>query len=278
MSARPVSLSIAAVSYQDSPAQLRTLLRSVVASAVQLCQRHEGAAVTLTIIDNSAESGGPPEWAAEAESCGLQLKLLREQGNVGYGRGHNLALAGLDSDIHLMLNTDVVLAEDALTEIVDYFRANPGAVLLSPHATDSAGRKQHLCKRYPAVLTLAMRGFLPPRWCSPFRSRLSRYEMGDLPEDEPSSGIPIVSGCCMACRTMSLLDSGGFDPGYFLYFEDFDLSLRLGKMGDVAYVPAVRISHDGGNTATKGLWHIAQFLRSAWRFFSTHGWRFVRQG
>jgi GT2 family glycosyltransferase len=42
---------------------------------------------------------------------------------------------------------------------------------------------------------------------------------------------------------------GGFSPDYFVYFEDYDLSVRLGRRASLAFVPAVRITHAGGNTA-----------------------------
>jgi GT2 family glycosyltransferase len=58
-----------------------------------------------------------------------------------------------------------------------------------------------------------------------------------------------------------------------MYFEDYDLSLRLGREAKVAFVPASRIIHHGGDASRKGARHISWFLRSAWRFFATHGWK-----
>jgi GT2 family glycosyltransferase len=81
----------------------------------------------------------------------------------------------------------------------------------------------------------------------------------------------------MLCRTAALKAVSGFDEGYFLYFEDFDLSLRIAKIGELAYVPAMRIKHAGGHAARKGRAHIGMFVRSAMRFFNTHGWRFFHQ-
>ena len=98
--------------------------------------------------------------------------------------------------------------------------------------------------------------------------------MHDLSEREPSVDIPITSGCFMLSRTKSLTEIGGFDERYFLYFEDFDLSLRLGKKGKLAYLPAMRIQHSGGGAGGKGLNHFKMFVRSGVRFFNTYGWRF----
>jgi len=91
----------------------------------------------------------------------------------------------------------------------------------------------------------------------------------------PVSGIPIASGCFMFVRLNVLRAVGGFSPKFFLYFEDFDLSLRLGKQAALTYVPAVRITHAGGGAARKGSRHVMLFLRSAMTFFRTHGWKLV---
>lgn len=104
---------------------------------------------------------------------------------------------------------------------------------------------------------------------------LDRYEMRDLAEDELAVGIPIASGCFMLARGDILRDLGGFSSHYFLYFEDFDLSLRIGRVADIAYVPQVRIVHSGGEAARKGWAHRRMFIRSALTFFRRNGWKLV---
>ena len=94
-------------------------------------------------------------------------------------------------------------------------------------------------------------------------------------EREPYFDPPIVSGCFMLLRTPVLKQLGGFDPRYFLYFEDFDLSIRAARMTRIAYVPSVRITHLGGQAARKGLKHVRMFITSAYKFYSRHGWRWV---
>jgi GT2 family glycosyltransferase len=79
----------------------------------------------------------------------------------------------------------------------------------------------------------------------------------------------------MLAPTPALRAVGGFDERYFLYFEDFDLSLRLGEHGRLVFEPAMRIVHHGGYAARKGLRHVRYFLRSGIRFFNDHGWRWI---
>ncbi len=89
------------------------------------------------------------------------------------------------------------------------------------------------------------------------------------------SPVPVMSGCFMLLRRKAVDATGGFDPGFFLYFEDFDWSVRLNRVAGSAYVPAVRIVHHGGGAARKGWRHIAWFSRSATRFYRKHGWKWV---
>ncbi len=65
----------------------------------------------------------------------------------------------------------------------------------------------------------------------------------------------------MLFRTEVLKKLGGFDPRYFLYFEDYDLSLRTHEVARVAYVPSVRVLHHGGDAARKGWTHIKHVRR-----------------
>lgn len=237
--------------------------------------------VEITIVDNG-DGGDSTDFSADdcAELAGsprlrgCELCVLHGHGNIGYGAAHNLVIRESEAEYHLLLNPDVEFDPDALSAGLGHLVSNPAAVLASPAASNGGGR-QYLCKRYPSILVLLLRGMVPAFLRAPFARRLAAYEMRDLPDDRPSAGIPIASGCCMLCRGHPLREIGGFDERFFLYFEDFDLSLRLGRLGELAHVPAMRIRHEGGNAAGKGLGHIAMFVRSAWRFFNLHGWRWI---
>ena len=308
-------LSVSLVAYHSPRDELKQAIESLI-SAVQNA-RESGLpfadnddSVILYLIDNSEKVIKPDEAVGRRESVSLkqstipkqnvrskqiitkevftefadllkaaaiQPKLIAGHGNIGYGAGHNMAITRSSSRFHLILNPDVILHQTSLQHGLNYMLQNQQAVLLSPRAEDFQGNRQYLCKRYPSVLTLFLRGFIPAPIKSLFRKRLARYEMRELPDDRPTENIPIASGCFMLCRGDALRRINGFDPRYFLYFEDFDLSLRLGRTGRLVYLPAMRIKHAGGHTAGKGLKHITLFIRSALRFFNNHGWSIMHQ-
>ena len=87
--------------------------------------------------------------------------------------------------------------------------------------------------------------------------------------------MPVMAGCCMLVRRKAIDATGGFDPKFFLYFEDYDWSVRLNKLGATAYLPSFRAVHHGGGAARKGWKHVGWFVQSGVRFYRKHGWRFV---
>jgi GT2 family glycosyltransferase len=188
--------------------------------------------------------------------------------------GHNLAIAKTDSQYHLVLNPDVGVSPAAISEALKYFSSTPDCGLIAPAAFWPDGQRLYLCKSYPSFLDLALRGIDSRRLRKHFRDRLARYEMKEMVDAGKIYMDPkIISGCFMFFRTDVLKALGGFDPRFFLYFEDYDISLRAAEITHIAYLPSVRIVHYGGYAARKGIRHISSFAWSAVQFFNKHGWR-----
>ncbi len=272
-----VDLSVSIVLFRPDLQELAATLHSLGIAAERARAAGLLERVELWLVDNGGGVGAGLEdivaVAVARFAPWLRVEILSSHGNVGYGRGHNLAIMRSGARYHLVLNPDVTLEPDTLVEGLHYLTAHSEVGLITPRVYGATGARQYLCKRYPSVMVLGLRGFGPAflrRW---FRRMLDRYEMRDLPDDAPTSPIPIASGCFMLCRRQPLAAIGGFSPEYFLYFEDFDLSLRFAEQAAIAYVPTVRIRHAGGDAAGKGWAHRRMFIRSGVTFFRRHGWR-----
>lgn len=269
------ALSIALVTYAPDLKVLATTLERLGQALRHAQQRGLLTEARLTLVDNGPGPGWrePLQNLLETAQLPATVDVLSGQGNVGYGAAHNLALHRGGGAVHLILNPDVWVEEDALSEGLAFLAAHPEAGLVAPAAWDGQGRRHALCKRYPTVLDLALRGFAPGWLRRRLQTRLNRYEWYEQAGDAVLWDPPIASGCFMLCRRATLEQVGGFRPDYFLYFEDFDLSLRLAAVTRLVYAPQMRIIHLGGHAARKGWRHIALFLRAAARFFHRHGWR-----
>jgi GT2 family glycosyltransferase len=271
----PARLSATIVTFHPDPALLQRALRSL-GGAIQRAQaRGLVSSAHVFVVDNGDDAslhdsqGAAREFAASAST----LEFVHGHGNVGYGRANNLVLPRLESDFHLVMNPDVELDGQAIAAGIEALQSDGRIGLVAPEVRGSGGERQYLCKRYPSVWVLFLRGFAPAALRRACAATLDRYEMRDVLDTRTYSPVPLASGCFMLVRTALFRALGGFDPRFFMYFEDYDLSLRVGREAQVAFVPAARIVHHGGEAARKGPRHVSWFLRSAWRFFATHGWK-----
>jgi GT2 family glycosyltransferase len=276
----PSSLTVSIVTYRSDLRLLESCLDTLVLAIA--AARSDGVvkSVAVALIDNSEDEAIAADVMALTRrvfaDSDVQLHFLHGHANVGYGIAHNLMLNGTGADYQLVLNPDVELARDALANAIRWLDAHPEFGAAAPASSLPDGSRSYLCKRYPSVFDLFLRGFAPRFVRGWFRARLGRYEMRDAIDSAaaPVLDPPLISGCCMLVRRKAIDATGGFDPGFFLYFEDYDWSVRLRKVARTVFLPDFRIVHHGGEAARKGWKHIRWFVNSAFRFYGKHGWRF----
>ncbi|MBE9538151.1 MAG: glycosyltransferase family 2 protein [Proteobacteria bacterium] len=273
------SLIVSIVLYHSQVELLHSTISSLYqASVTALNEGHLGQ-VLVVLVDNSQDqlyqSSVRDALAVLRWDDFFTLKYIDAAENIGYGAGHNLALANLASDYYLVLNPDVELDRCALSVGLSALKSDETLTLVSPKVTGSEGVQEFLCKSYPSVLVLSLRAFAPVFIRSYFKSRLDHYEMRDECTAALAIDVPLASGCFMLGCSDALTAVGGFNESYFLYFEDFDLSLRLREQGRLMFLPTMQINHHGGYAASKGLGHIWLFMKSGARFFNDHGWKWI---
>lgn len=167
------------------------------------------------------------------------VTLIPSSKNNGFGHGHNKIIDLIDSDYHLILNADIEFVEDVLSSLVGYLDDHRDVALVTPEIRNIDDTIQHLPKEFPKfryVLSSTIPAFAKYR---------DDYTRAKSAIEEPEE-MDISTGCFMLVRTNQLKEVGGFDDDYFLYFEDFDLSLRLRQFGKLIYYPGVCVKH---------LWH-----------------------
>lgn len=231
----------------------------------------------LIIINNSLNDYDTSMLESTIDNSYItKLSVITPSKNIGYGRGHNLAFKSTQSKYYLVLNPDVIIDSKAITEAIKYMDEDMDVGMITPKSFSQTGMKQYLCKKYPTIIDLLLRGFAPKCIKILFKKRLENYELQGITENNIYTDVIIASGCFMFLRKKALDEIHGFLPEYFMYFEDFDLSLKLRNHNwKIAYVPDVSIVHYGGNASKKGIKHIAMFAISAIRFFNLHGWKVI---
>lgn len=240
----PMPTSIATIIVNYGTADL-----AIAAVESVLAHRHDGRPVEVHLLDN-ASPGGDGAALADAHAArgwGDRVRLWLESENHGFGRGNNIVLHALAArpvppDYVFLLNPDAQLQNEAMAILADRLDAAPqaaaagaGIALPSGHAVTAAFRFPSRHSEFAQALN-----FGPV-------SRVFRDRLVPLPADHPDGPVDWVAGAAVMMRLSVLRDLGGFDPDFFLYYEEVELMFRMRKSGyHILYVPAARIQHVEG--------------------------------
>lgn len=221
--------------------------------------------VCVVLADNGS-CDGSVEAAAERPG----VRLLRTGANLGYGGAANLGVRELDAGIEwiLIVNPDLVFEPGAIDALLASGARHPRAGAIGPLITTPEGVLYPSARDLPSVFTGAGHAVLG--WVWPTNPWTRRYRRdADQPTERPAGWL---SGSCLLLRRSAFAAVGGFDPGYFMYFEDVDLGERLGRAGWInLYCPSATVVHQGGHSTERNPAAMAKAHHdSAYRYLSRH--------
>lgn len=239
----------------------REMLKMVIHSFLQTNLR-----VKLYIVDNS------PTDTIRSICTDSRIDYFFVNSNIGFGAGHNLIIRNQEKlgKYHIILNPDIVIPPLVLEELIKYYDQFPNIGILTPKVLNPDHSIQYLPKLLPVPLNLIIR-FVP--FITPLcKKKAMNYTLQQASYDDPMK-IAVVSGCFMMVKS-KILKNYLFDERYFMYFEDFDLSRRIGKDFDLVMYTKVHVYHDYGRGAHHSLFLFYTFIKSLWRYFNKWGWFF----
>lgn len=242
----------------------------VCAAARSVLHGTAGADLRLYLIDNGSPDGCGEKLAA-TDFGDSRVCVRRLPQNLGFGMGHNSVLDELGSEVHFILNPDVLLydGQDTLNGLADWLLAQPGAVMATPQLFFPDGRIQHLPRRKPTPWLLLARQ-LAPRLGGAFAKADAHYTMQDEDLTAPRP-IEFCTGSFMAVRTDTLKAIGGFDKGYFMYVEDADITQKALQKGSVWLAPQFKAIHAWHRDPMRDAHKFMMQLKSMGRYFGRWG-------
>ncbi|GBE57315.1 N-acetylglucosaminyl-diphospho-decaprenol L-rhamnosyltransferase [bacterium BMS3Abin01] len=217
-------------------------LGQVLRECLESVERHSGGLLTETIVVDNASRDGSPEMV---ESKFPGVKLLRNNENVGFSRANNQGMRVARGRYIFLLNSDAVVAADALSSLVAFMDENMELGVCGPRVVNVDGTLQVRARgRYPSIATAAGHFLLPRSW----RQRVPL--ISGIYDDEDYAGPRMVdwlSGCALMARREAVESVGMLDAEVFMYCEDVDWCYRMRLGGwKVCYLPAARVMHYGG--------------------------------
>lgn len=214
------------------------------------------------VLADNGSTDGAPERAATRE----RVTLLRTGGNLGYGGGANAGAAALDSDWLVIANPDLLWRPGSLDALLAAADRWPTGGAFGPGTRTADGTLYPSARELPSIGRGIGHAAFGWWWPSNPWTRSYRRERG--PAGEGPTGW--LSGGCLLLRGEAFDAVGGFDPGYFMYFEDVDLCERLAKAGwQSIYVPGAIVVHESGQaTASVRPAMVREHHRSAYRYLA----------
>jgi GT2 family glycosyltransferase len=194
----------------------------------------------IVVVDNASSD----ESEVKLRALGPEVTVLQSGANLGFAGGNNVgirwALAQGATAVWL-LNNDATADDRALEALVATSRLRPGA--------GAIGTRIYEMSR-PTKLQCWGGG-----WINLWTGRAREF-----PYEVPEARIDYISGCSLFLTAAGMAKCGLLDEGFFMYFEDIELSLRYRAAGfELAVCDGAKVFHKGGASSRPGR------KQSAWR-------------
>ena len=215
------------------------MLRTYLPSVVKSCQQSAiSDQVELVVADNGSTDNSLEVLAKEFPT----VKTIVLGQNYGFAEGYNRAIAQVDSEYVVLLNSDVETPEGWLEPLLDYLDAHSEIASVQPKVRSwrDKTRFEHAGAAGGYVNALGY------PYCR--GRRLWGVEKDQGQYDEVAI-IDWTTGACMCVRTQIYKDLGGLDASFFAHMEEIDLCWRMRNHGwQLACVPASVVYHLGGGS------------------------------
>lgn len=194
------------------------------------------------------------------------VKVIENQAPKGFGANHNSAFQGTSSEWFCVMNPDIRMPESPFPVLLEEIERQQAAVI-APAVLSPAGQVEDSIRRFPTPLSLAAKML---------GRRDGRYPFG---VGDETFAADWVGGMFMLFRADDYRRVGGFDEGFFLYYEDVDICTRLWKAGRrVLACPRAQVIHDARRASHRNLRYMRWHAGSMARYFGKHWLRLPNTG
>jgi len=225
------------------------------AATIEACLASLPADVDVIVVDNHSSDG----TAAHVRQAFPAVRVLESATNLGFGAACNWAAREASGSYFLLLNPDAALAPGALEGLLASLERLPGGAAVGPRLLDADGGLELSWGESPTPRT---------EW------RRRAEQLGKRSPSPPRglSSVDWISGACILIRADAWKAIGGFDEGYFLYFEDVDLCRRLTDAGwTIGYEPEHHVTHLRGRSSDQASAQVEVWYRMGQlRYYAKH--------
>ncbi|NCN06399.1 MAG: glycosyltransferase family 2 protein [Candidatus Pacebacteria bacterium] len=227
-------VSILIVSYNTKELTLQTL-QSVIASLSQSILLQNNS--EIIVVDNNSRDESLAAIKQLATASAIPITLLANTKNTGFAHANNLAIAKATGKVLLLLNSDTLVPQGAITRLYERLMQSDSKHLgiLAANLRNLDGSPQPQGGALPNLITLTnhmlMLDDLP---------LIGKF----LPSTQNQKFQGWVAATAMAIKKSVIDEIGTLDENIFMYGEDVEFCLRARHHHwDVAISPDAVITH-----------------------------------
>lgn len=209
-----MKVSIIIVSY-NAPYHLKLCLDSCLNALKEVVGE-------IIVVDNNSTDRSIEQFKNEYP----EVNFIFNSENLGFAKANNLGVDKAQGEYVLILNPDTFLPENYFTEVLSFYESKTNIGFLGVRLIDATGKFHPESKRN---IPTAHNSFskLFTRVTSSKKNNYYKIEV----DEYATARTEILVGCCMFSSKYMYQYLGGFDPCYFMYGEDIDLSFSAERAG-----------------------------------------------
>ncbi|MHC4644446.1 MAG: glycosyltransferase family 2 protein [Planctomycetota bacterium] len=174
--------------------------------------------------------------------------LIENSKNCGFAAANNQGIAIAKGRYVLLLNSDTIILDDAISKTVSFADNNPNAAVVACKVLNPDRSLQLTCFMFPSILNMALSSSylykLLPKSKFFGRERMTWWDRND------ECDVEVATGCFMLVRHEAIEEVGLMDEQFFMYGEETDWCYRFKQAGwRVMFTPAAEIIHLGNQSA-----------------------------
>jgi GT2 family glycosyltransferase len=173
------------------------------------------------------------------------VRYIQLEKNYGFADGYNRALAQVEAEYFLLLNSDVEVTQGWLAPMLDYMDSHPDVAACQPKLLSYKNKKEF---EYAG----ACGGFIDKYGYPYCRGRIFDTVEEDKGQYDSVAELFWATGAALMIRAEDYRAAGGLDGTFFAHMEEIDLCWRLRSRGrGIVCIPQSCVYHVGGATLNK---------------------------
>ena len=243
---------------------LKKYLPALVANTPHSFGNEGSGSVSIVVADNCS-SDNSISWLQENHP---QIRTIVLDRNYGFTGGYNRALAQVEAEYFILLNSDILVPRNWLQPLISYMDTHPQVGICQPKMLSEA-RHQQLSVEETGKEDLtglfrtnlsggkyetfeyagACGGYIDVLGFPFCRGRVLSIVEEDKGQYNDAVQCFWASGACMVVRNSVWRELGGLDEGFFAHMEEIDFCWRAQLTGHQVWcVPQSHVFHVGGGT------------------------------